>query len=205
MSQTMSIPKRWKEQWYHQYLFNRNYDSPLIQFFSENEDEKILKSMLDTVFKPKMNLNFDNPRDVWDMMSYLEFNSWVSLTNTWMSISLIAFILHKLFDTILKELADWVLWWIIGYHRLQTLLKWWMVYQFYTNWEKWEKLVKVLDGDNEKENETVLYFWGLLVSQYLEFTSLNSLFVDQYLARTEILKNVVEWRNIDKEKIKCMY
>ena len=108
----MKNPQWRKEQWYHQYLFNRNYDSPLMQFFSENENEEILKSMLDTVFKPRINLRFDNARDVWDMMSYLEFDSWVSLTKTGIAITPIVFVVRKLFDIILKELATWVFWWI---------------------------------------------------------------------------------------------
>jgi len=196
----MGNPKNRKEQWYHQYLFNRNYDSPLVQFFSENENEEILKSMLDTVFKPRINLRFDNARDVWDMMSYLEFDSWVSLTNTGIAITPIVFVVRKLFDIILKELATWVFWWMIGYHRLQMLLKWWMVYQFFTNWEKWEKLADMLD-EEEKWDENLLYFWSLLISQYLEFTSFNSSLANQYLMQTEVLMNTMRWKNIDKEKI----
>ncbi len=197
----MRNSKERKEQWYHQYLFNRNYDSPLIQFFSENENEEILKSMLDTVFKPRINLSFDKAIDVWDMMNYLEFDSWVSLTNTGMAITPIVFVVRKLFDIILKELATWVFWWMIGYHRLQMLLKWWMVYQFYTNWEKWEKLANMLDGDDEKWDGNLLYFWSLLISQYLEFTSFNSSLANQYLMQTEVLMNTMRWRNVDKEKI----
>lgn len=197
----MAITKWWKEQWYHQYLFNRNYDSPLVQFFSENENEEILRSMLDTVFKPKINLSFDEAKDVWDMMSFLEFDSWVSLTNTWIAITPIVFVVRKLFDIILQELATWVFWWMIGYHRLQMLLKWWMVYQFFTNWEKWEKLADMLNSDNEKLDGVLLYFWSLLISQYLEFTSFNSSLANQYLMQTEILMDTMRWMNVDREKL----
>lgn len=197
----MKIRKWWKEQWCYQYLFNRNYDSPFVQFFSKNDSQEIFKSMLDTILKPRINLSFDSPKDVWDIISFLDFDSWVSLTDTWISVSPVVFVVHKLFDTILKESSSWALWWIIEFHRLQILLKWWMAYQHYTNWKMGEKLMDLLDVDCEKGYGTLLYFWNLLVSQYLEFTSFNSSLANQYLMQTEILMHTMVWKNVDREKI----